>query len=145
MATGGFKHISVTAADEDDEVIVAGVGALTDDAVEEPVVSAQAEAAGLQAPEDADDTPDAITELQVEVEREPEGGSASDTAGSSQPATQEAGAVRSRKQPPAKDGYREATLKDLESTPMPLAQKIVIIAAVVCIIGAVIYYFVMMR
>ena len=43
------------------------------------------------------------------------------------------------------DEYRETTLEDLESQNMPLAQKIVIIAAVVCIIGALVYYFAVMR
>ena len=45
----------------------------------------------------------------------------------------------------ASDAYHETTLEDLEPTPMPLAQRIVIIAAVVCIIGALVYYFVAMR
>jgi len=44
-----------------------------------------------------------------------------------------------------KDAYREPTLEDLEPTPMPIAQRIVIVAAVVCIIGALVYYFVAMR
>ena len=43
------------------------------------------------------------------------------------------------------DGYRETTLEDLESSGMPFAQRVVIVAAVVCIIGALIYYFVAMR
>ena len=42
------------------------------------------------------------------------------------------------------DSYHETTLADLESEPMPFAQKVVIIAAVVCIIGALVYYFVFM-
>ena len=44
-----------------------------------------------------------------------------------------------------KDTYHETTLEDLNSTQMPLAQKIVIVAAIVCIIGAVIYYFAFLR
>ena len=41
--------------------------------------------------------------------------------------------------------YSETTLEDLSSTKMPLAQRIVIVAAIVCIIGAVIYYFAFLR
>lgn len=41
--------------------------------------------------------------------------------------------------------YRETSLEDLEPTKMPLAQRIVIVAAIVCIIGALVYYFVAMR
>lgn len=48
------------------------------------------------------------------------------------------------KQPP-EDGFHETTLEDLQSTSMPFAQKIVIVAAVICIIGAIVYYFVAMR
>ena len=39
----------------------------------------------------------------------------------------------------------ETTLEDLEGTKMPLAQRIVIVAAVICIIGAVVYYLLAMR
>ena len=39
----------------------------------------------------------------------------------------------------------ETTLEDLESSKMPAMQRAVIIAAIVCIIGAIIYYFVAMR
>ena len=46
---------------------------------------------------------------------------------------------------PKPDEYHETTLEDLQSTSMPLAQKIVIIAAVICIIGALVYYFLLMR
>ena len=56
--------------------------------------------------------------------------------------------LKSWKSKPAakkKDAYHETTLEDLNSTQMPLAQKIVIAAAIVCIIGAVIYYFAFLR
>lgn len=43
------------------------------------------------------------------------------------------------------DSYEEQTLEDLERTPMPLAQRIVIIAAIALIFIAVVYYFVFMR
>lgn len=58
-----------------------------------------------------------------------------------------AGDARDARRPKAAPsaGYRETTLEDLESSRMPFAQKVVIIAAVVCIIGAIVYYFVAMR
>ena len=47
--------------------------------------------------------------------------------------------------PTSKHEYRETTLEDLDSSDMPLTQRVVIIAAIVCIIGALVYYFVVMR
>ena len=93
--TEEFKHIKVTAAAEDDEVVVAGV---------------------------SQETPQ--------------------TAASAAPTK-----PREQREPrqPREDSYHETTLEDLERTPMPLAQRIIIIAAVVCIIGALVYYFTVMR
>ena len=82
--TEEYKHITVTAAEEDDEVVVAGAQAVA------PV-----------------------------EQRKPS--------------------------KPREDPYRETTLEDLKGSPAPLAQKIVIIAAIICIIGALVYYFVAMR
>ena len=97
MAQGeGFKHITVTAADDDDVVIVAG-------AVEAPAQNAGDE-----------------------------------------PAAEEPKPSGSKKDSSKKDSYHEATLEDLKQEPMP-AQRVVIIAAIVCIIGALIYYFAFMR
>ena len=93
--TEEFKHIKVTAAEEDDEVVVAGV---------QPEVPQTVASAAPTKPRE---------------QREP--------------------------RQPHGDSYHETTLEDLEGTPMPLAQKIVIIAAVICIIGALVYYFVAMR
>ena len=59
-------------------------------------------------------------------------------------AAQAAPAKPVKAKPAARDGYHETTLEDLEGAPMPLAQRIVIIAAVVCIIGALVYYFTVM-
>ena len=65
----------------------------------------------------------------------------------SDPAPLPASAPASRRPQPAsaEEGYHETTLEDLEGTKMPLAQRIVIVAAIICIIGALIYYFVAMR
>lgn len=118
---GGFKHISVTSAAED-EVIVAGGGAAVGSP--SPVAdalggSSAAEGAGAEAASDW------------------AAGRKSDSpCGAS--GGRDAAALRD-------DAHRETALEDLESAPLPLTQKIVIIAAVVCIIGALIYYFVAMR
>lgn len=105
----GFKHISVTAADEDDIVIVAGI---KDDAGSKP------ETLSVPAPE-------------VEPEPEPESEPA--------PKPKAAAQVQVQPNPGRKDAYHETTLEDLEHAPMPFAQRVVIIAAIICIIGAVIY------
>ena len=92
-----MKHITVTPAEDDDEVIVVGA---------EPARETTREPAYETTRETTDEKP----------ERHPK-----------------------------PDEYHETTLEDLQSTSMPLAQKIVIIAAVICIIGALVYYFLLMR
>lgn len=139
MAQGeGFKHIAVTPADEEDVVFQAGVvrdgdstsaGGGAQEAeppVEEPELPAQ------EAEPPADEA-----ELLVEEPELPAEPPAKLPVESSQVVKAQAGRTSAGK----KDAYRETTLEDLQSTSMPLAQKIVIIAAVVCIIGAVVYYF----
>ena len=100
MAETGFKHIAVTAAEEDDFVIRAGVS----------------------------------DQHEPEPEPEPEEQEEAESADSAEMVVDE-----------KTDTYHETTLEDLNSTQMPLAQKIVIAAAIVCIIGAVIYYFAFLR
>lgn len=39
-----------------------------------------------------------------------------------------------------REEYRETTLEDLEKHPMPRAQKVVIAAAVVILVGFILYY-----
>ena len=73
------------------------------------------------------------TEMVVDEKTEPEVESKPKPAPARKPAAKK------------KDAYHETTLEDLNSTQMPLAQKIVIAAAIVCIIGAVIYYFAFLR
>ena len=128
MDTAGFKHITVTPAEEEDEVIRAGLPETPEDA---PETEAQVE------PEDALLEPEA----QVEPADAPEEEGA--------PAIEEPAVKpqpeRVRARAKKADDYHETTLEDLESGPMPMAQKIVIIAAVICIIGALAYYFAFMR
>lgn len=112
MAQGeGFKHITVTAAEDEDVVIHAGIARGDDDATA-PATS------GDDCVEATGDQHDA-----GEPDRE------ADVARLRQP-------TRSRAK---RDDYRETTLEDLQSLKMPLVQKIVIIAAVLCIIGAIAY------
>ena len=118
---GDFKHITVTAAAEEDVVIMAGIG--PDEAA--------GETSSHPATEDESDSASAT--------RFPDSPSSSDDVAENE----------LQKRPPAhrpaQDEYREPTLEDLESSPMPIAQKIVIIAAVICIIGALVYCVAFMR
>ena len=128
MAQGEFKHIAVTPAEDDDIVINAGVakpsGAASSGFGEE---SGSAETAQV--------TPERVDAPSPESPEEPaQVGAAAATARKAQGE----GAKK-------KDDYREATLEDLRGEPMSLTQRIVIIAAVVCIIGALAYYFLFLR
>ena len=125
-----MKHITVTPAD-DDEIVVAGdVGSSPGSAAR--ATGGQGESG---APVEAPD-------------RGAEPSSAAAGTGAAGPAARTGRQRVAKPKAPAqpKDGgYHETTLEDLESSRMPTAQKIVIIAAVVCIIGALVYYFALMR
>ena len=54
-------------------------------------------------------------------------------------------AGESQRRPQKDDGYHETTLEDLKGEKMSLTQRVVIIAAIICIIGAIVYYFAFMR
>ncbi len=127
MAQGeGFKHITVTAPEEDDVVIVAGATNIEESPAEElpneaPIAEelpAEEPAAEASAPRVEEQPAQASEQVKKPVQP------------AKQPAKQAA-----RK----KDAYHETTLEDLQGNSMPMAQKIVIIAAIICIIGAVIY------
>ena len=122
-----MAHIKVNPADED-EVIVAGIGA-------QPTVDQLDASAPV--PETAMDEPPTPEAAPLP---------ASPPAARAVPDRQP-GASRSPKQVrrPESGDYHETTLEDLETPGMPLAQRIVIVAAVVCIIGAIVYYLVAMR
>ena len=120
MGEAGFKHITVTASEDEDVVIRAGLGA--------------DEAEG-----DARDGEAVAVENAADDE---EAGIAGETAAESE--ERNGGSTASKAAEEAK-AYRPTTMDDLDSGPMPAAQKAVIIAAVVCIIGALVYYFAFMR
>ncbi len=139
MAQGeGFKHITVMAAEDEDVVIYAGLGE-ADEAPEAAIVEAEVEEAEAPADSAANEKAaegDLHTAAEDALHAPAEGGT-SQPAGDSKPHLQS--------KPARKDSYRETTLEDLQDHSMPIAQRIVIIAAIVCIIGAVIYYFAFMR
>ena len=116
----GFKHITVTPAEEDDVVIRVGATG-SDGPAEEPQVEPEPD-------------PEPVSAHQAEAD---------EPAQSDQPVPEPTKAKPSTQK--KRDDYREATLEDLKSQPMPLAQKIVIAAAVVCIIGAIVYYLLFLR
>ena len=130
MAQGeGFKHITVTAAEEEDVVIMAG---LQDAAVPEGD-----EIAPEPAPEAA---PEPVAAPETAPNPAPEPAVVPNPAPEPDPARQP-----QRKPAAGKGEYHETTLEDLQGQSMPLAQRIVIIAAIICIIGAVIYCVAFMR
>lgn len=114
--------IKVTPADEDEVVVAGVVGTGASGPASEP-------------------------ELALVPQLSP--GSAAEPRPSSDPASEPQPAPFRERTPKAdgarEGGRRETTLEDLEPQAMPLAQRIVIIAAVVCIIGALVYYFMVMR
>ena len=110
-----MARIVVTHADDDDEVIIAG-GEQTVEA------AGAAESTGATGAEGAAEA--------VEADEAASGPVGADERCSA---------------PSPSDAYRATSLDDLKSSPMPLAQRVVIVAAVVCIIGALVYYFVAMR
>ena len=130
-----MAHIKVNPAD-DDEVIVVGAAAQTQTQTQTQGASAQG--AGFEAEIGA--------RAGEGAGREPEGPSAEGAAPARRRGDARSPGERPGGRARAKGGaYRETTLEDLEPSPMPLAQRIVIVAAVVCIIGALVYYFVAMR
>jgi phage/plasmid primase-like uncharacterized protein len=149
-----FKHIAVTAAEDDDVVIRAGIADADSVAQAESVTQSVPDFAAAQAPKQAVDSaaqaPKQAVDSAVESMPESQVVRPIEAIGSIEPGKERASHPKpeSGNQAPHRtakaDSYHETTLADLESEPMPFAQKGVIIAAVVCIIGALVYYFVFM-
>ena len=121
---GEFKRIAVTAAEDDDEVIVAGIGAEAD-------VSPKDD-------ERAGETQEPESERADDRQRPAPVKKPSESTPSS------AAAPRGKKRP-RDDGHHETTLEDLKPEPMPAAQKITIIAVVAILVIAIVYYFAFLR
>ena len=137
MAQEGFKHISVTPPDEDDFVINAGI-------VKDSAFDSRADEADIVAYESTDVEPPDIPQGSDDNKGDVLGGdrrAGEPTAESAKGKKAEQAAKRR-----GADGeeFQETTLQDLRGEPMPFTQKVVIIAAVVCIIGALAYYFICM-
>lgn len=128
MAQGEFKHITVTPPEDDDIVINAGVAKSAE-------IASSAGDEELESAEAAEGEPEKVDAPSFESQEEPAKTDA------------EVAAARKAhdKNAKKKDDYHEATLEDLQGEPMSLTQRIVIIAAVVCIIGALAYYFIFLR
>ena len=119
MSQTDFKHITVSTPDDDDVVVWAGQN-------------------GEGNPEEDISQYDRPVQPVLDERTEERVDPAGDARESLPPAGSR---PRSTKQSPAvkRDEYRPTTLEDLEREPMPKVQRIVIIAAVVCIIGAIVY------
>lgn len=115
-----FSHITVSADDEDDVVIVAGARPASRASGE---VRPAAEVAPAPAP-----TP-------VAAAPEPEPAPTAAPAPEPEPAP----AASASRQP--KEDVSETTLEDLKGEPMPLTQKIVIAVAALLIVSFAVYYF----
>lgn len=124
-----MKHITVTPAEED-EVVYAGAAAQPEDDG----------LAGSEPNGELVDVPDVAPEPQAKVVSAAAAADVPEIAAEPKPVSGQQPAKR-----PRADSYREATLEDLQSDGMPLMQKVIIVAAVVCIIGALVYYFAVMR
>lgn len=137
MAQEGFRHISVTPPDDDDFVINAGI-------VRDSAFDSQVDEADMGASDGTTAEPQG-TSMRSD---ENEGGALGDGGRADGPAAESAEskkAEQAAKRRGADGGeFQETTLQDLQGEPMPFTQKVVIIAAVVCIIGALAYYFICM-
>ena len=142
MAQGeGFRHITVTAAEDDDVVIHAGIVRGDDGAVPATQGDNRLETEGDRH-DGADSGQEADIAPRSAVRKDPvaPNGSDADERSDLRTRTGESGRSPQPMRSRAKcDDYRETTLEDLQSLKMPLVQKIVIIAAVLCIIGAIAY------
>ena len=142
MAQGeGFRHITVTAAEDDDVVIHAGI--VRDDGGSVPATQGdnRAETAGDQhgvadSGQEADIAPRSAVRDDPVAPNGPNANGPADWPARTGEGGRSSQPARSRAK---RDDYRETTLEDLQSLKMPLVQRIVIIAAVLCIIGAIAY------
>lgn len=125
MAQGDqrFSHISVSAGDEDDVVIVAGAASSR---------PACGDASPAPAPEQGRE-PEHVPEHARKGDDEPR-----KAASSAPEAPAKAPATASREG--ARDRYEETTLEDLQGTKMSAMQKGIIVVAVIGVIAFAVYY-----
>lgn len=138
-----FKHITVSPEPEEDVVIYAGLGKARSDDVSEDVPDDIVGASSDDVLADArSDTPNGFAEdaayADVEAARTTTA-EREDVSDALRAATGSGSAASAERDPD------ELTLEDLKSSRMPLTQRIVIVAVVVCLIGAIVYYMAFMR
>lgn len=126
--TNGFSHITVH-TDDDEVVIQAGIRP----AEQEGCEADKGNAAAAVVKPAAAGTPIRTTEP-----AETATGPAATPASDPQPRTDRNAQKAASKQ--KKKTYRETTAEDLDVGPMPVAQKVVIVVAVLLIIGFLVYY-----
>ena len=145
---GEFKHITVTAAEGEDEVVYAGIGEVGAADAGEQSVRGEFELSAA-APEEADAAPGLAATAPARTPARAAAPEEADAAPGLAARTPAPAPARTPARAAARKGaaadYAEQTLEDLQGAPMPTAQKVVIIAAVLCIIGAIVYYLVCMR
>jgi len=122
--TEGFKHITVSPEPEEDVVIYAGLGARQ--AQDESAVEAKV------APDDVKIASDEVKAAPVAAEPPVEKSAPERT-------------TQADARPSKTDDPDRMTPDELDAGPMPLKQRIVIAAVIICLIGAIAYYFAFMR
>lgn len=129
--TNGFSHITVH-TDDDEVVIQAGIRPAEQEGCEADKGSA----------EEAVATPAAAgTPIRTPEPAETAAGPAAAPASDPQPRTdRSAHSAQKATSKPKKKAYRETTAEDLDVGPMPVAQKVVIVVAVLLIVGFLVYY-----
>ena len=155
---GDFKLIQIN-AEEDDVVIHAGVPAEPECTAEISQIADEVAESVSAADTVADEvvesaqiaTATAAAGAVTEFEQVRDGSAAAESVQARGADTKPSPAQEAAKAAPKaaprqrKDQYRETTLEDLQAEKMSTTQKVVIIAAVICIIGALAYYFMFMR
>lgn len=123
--TLGFTHITVSADDDDDVVIQAGIA--------DGPAEAGEDAEGAEAADEAADASD-VPEEAADLEADGETDAAAESEAEPAPAPK-AAAPRAER-----DGYRETTLDDLAEGKMSTTQKAVIVVALLGIAAFVAWY-----
>lgn len=133
--TNGFSRITVH-TDDDEVVIQAGIRPATN----------EGQAAQNQGNEEAEAREASPAFATAETAEDAESGAAPTSTADAKPATAASNgapqpqATRIAPARSAKKAYRETTADDLDVGPMPVAQKVVIVVAVLLIAGFLVYY-----
>lgn len=125
----GFSHITVTAADDDDIVIQAGIVEPAEPELElEPEPEFESE---VESEPDVRQGPGGVSHSEED---------ASDEAEEEPAETRHPSGALSHDEAASSDGYHETTLADLESVKMSRAQKAVIVVALLGIVAFMAWY-----